>query len=77
MGNFSTKAILSVGTNISVVVTAIALASVLSVALALMVGMRRKKKRRHHHHRPLNPTLAQTGGLPPLREKENSPPPQL
>ena len=37
------------------------------------------RQRRHghrHEHRPLNPTLAQTGGLPPLREAEKpSPPP--
>lgn len=29
-------------------------------------GLRRKRKRRREH-RQLNPTLAQTGGLPPLR----------
>jgi hypothetical protein len=33
-----------------------------------------KRKRRHRHHRPLNPTLAQTGGLPPRRDP-NLPPP--
>jgi hypothetical protein len=33
---------------------------------------------RHHHrrqHRPRNPTLAETGGLPPIRKEESSPPP--
>ncbi|MDE3066562.1 MAG: hypothetical protein KGJ60_03325 [Verrucomicrobiota bacterium] len=32
----------------------------------------RKRRRRHHHreHRPMNPTLAQTGGLPPIHPKE-------
>jgi hypothetical protein len=42
----------------------------------------RKRKRRHHHHREpraLNPTLAQTGGLPPARKDEkndtSAPPP--
>ena len=32
---------------------------------------------RHHHrheHRPLNPTLAETGGLPPVRSPERPPP---
>jgi hypothetical protein len=28
---------------------------------------KKKRKRRHRHHRQVNPTLAQTGGLPPLR----------
>jgi hypothetical protein len=37
-------------------------------------GSSRRKWRRHRReHRPMNPTLAQTGGLPPLRD-ENSPP---
>jgi hypothetical protein len=35
---------------------------------------RSKRKRKHRHHRPLNPTLAQTGGLPPKRDP-NQPPP--
>jgi len=28
---------------------------------------RRRRHRRHREHRPRNPTLAETGGLPPLR----------
>ena len=35
---------------------------------------RRKHRHRHHHHRerrPVNPTLAQTGGLPPPRPSES------
>jgi len=31
------------------------------------------RQRKHREHRPLNPTLAQTGGLPPVREEEKSP----
>jgi heme/copper-type cytochrome/quinol oxidase subunit 2 len=35
-------------------------------------GARRRIRRRHHHeHRTANPTLAQTGGLPPVREEAN------
>jgi hypothetical protein len=34
---------------------------------------RRKWRRQRRPHRPLNPTLAQTGGLPPIRPNE---PPQ-
>ena len=34
----------------------------------------KRKRRKHHHHRPSNPTLAQTGGLPPKRAP-NEPPP--
>ena len=33
-----------------------------------------KRKRRKRHHRPFNPTLEQTGGLPPKRDP-NQPPP--
>jgi FtsZ-interacting cell division protein ZipA len=29
---------------------------------------------RRREHRPINPTLAQTGGLPPLREADEQPP---
>jgi len=32
---------------------------------------RRKRHRRHHDQLPLNPTLAQTGGLPPARPHED------
>ena len=34
----------------------------------------KRKRRKHRHHRPTNPTLAQTGGLPPKRDP-NLPPP--
>ena len=34
---------------------------------------KRKKHERRRHHRKLNPTLAQTGGLPPARDP-NQPP---
>lgn len=33
---------------------------------------RRRRRRSHHEKRPLNPTLAQVGGLPPQRQ--NKPP---
>jgi peptidoglycan/LPS O-acetylase OafA/YrhL len=41
---------------------------------------RKRKHRRHHREqRALNPTLAQSGGLPPVRKEENpeapAPPP--
>jgi hypothetical protein len=37
-------------------------------------GRRRKKKRtRRREHRHRNPTLSQTGGLPPSRDSEQSP----
>jgi hypothetical protein len=37
---------------------------------------KRRRRRRSHHRRRLNPTLAETGGLPPIRE-EGTPPPGL
>jgi hypothetical protein len=36
-------------------------------------GKRRKWRRRRRDHRPRNPTLAETGGLPPIRDSQ--PPP--
>jgi hypothetical protein len=38
--------------------------------LAFRKKRKRKRKLHHHERRQLNPTLAQTGGLPPLREEE-------
>jgi len=37
--------------------------------------IRQRRRRHRHEHRALNPTLAQTGGLPPLREEGKLPPP--
>ena len=36
---------------------------------------RRKRRRRRREHRPRNPTLAETGGLPPVRPEDQPPPP--
>jgi len=36
---------------------------------------RRKRYRRRREHRPRNPTLAETGGLPPIRSEDQPPPP--
>jgi ABC-type nickel/cobalt efflux system permease component RcnA len=36
--------------------------------------VKHNKHHKHRHHRPINPTLAQTGGLPPKRDP-NTPPP--
>ncbi len=33
---------------------------------------RRRRKHRYHQRRKLNPTLADIGGLPPVREEESS-----
>jgi len=38
------------------------------------IKVRKKWRRQRRPHRPLNPTLAQTKGLPPVRD-ENTPPP--
>ena len=34
----------------------------------------KRKRRKHRHHRPINPTLAQTGGLPAKRDPSVPPP---
>lgn len=36
-------------------------------------GGTKRKRRRNHKHRRLNPTLAQTGGLPPVRNPGEPP----
>lgn len=33
---------------------------------------RRRRRRRRREHRPRNPTLAETGGLPPIRQDDAS-----
>jgi hypothetical protein len=33
-------------------------------------GQRRRKHRHRHEHRSSNPTVAQNGGLPPVRQEE-------
>ncbi len=35
---------------------------------------RKRWRRPRREHRPLNPTLAQTGGLPPVRDPDQPPP---
>ena len=35
---------------------------------------KRKRRRRRREHRPRNPTLAQTGGLPPVRSENSAGP---
>jgi len=43
------------------------------VALAVLgwvVFFRKKPRRRHKNYRHLNPTLAQVGGLPPIRRED-------
>jgi len=51
---------------------AILLAALGSLIWFVMFRKKRKRKRRPHHHekRQLNPTLAECGGLPPLREEK-------
>ena len=39
-----------------------------------IIQQRQHHQHRHKHH-PVNPTLAQTGGLPPIREDSKPPPP--
>ncbi len=50
----------------------------ISIVVVWMVVFRpkgkKKRKRRHRHHRQHNPTLAESGGLPPLRGPHEPPP---
>ena len=38
--------------------------------------IRQRRSRSRRGHRPINPTLAQTGGLPPIHEPGKPPPPE-
>ena len=40
-------------------------------------GSRKRKRKRNSHRRKANPTLAQTGGLPPTRDPEAPMKPRL
>lgn len=44
--------------------------------VAELKKMIHKKPRPHHEHRPRNPTLAEAGGLPPVRSDDPLNPPQ-
>ncbi len=48
-------------------------------AIFFRKNSKRRRKRRHRHHRSHNPTLAEIGGLPPVRGENNpdaqTPPP--
>jgi hypothetical protein len=60
--------------NFSIFFGAFALVAI--ATLAWYFRFRNKKKRRRKHHRDrrqIKPTLAQTGGLPPVRPPENPP----
>ena len=37
--------------------------------------IQQRRRRHRHEHRPINPTLAETGGLPPIHGQEKPPPP--
>ena len=37
--------------------------------------IQQRRHRHRHEHRPINPTLAETGGLPPPRGENKPPPP--
>jgi hypothetical protein len=43
-------------------------------ATAQVVPYMRRRRRRRHDDAPRNPTLAETGGLPPLRSDDSGPP---
>jgi FtsZ-interacting cell division protein ZipA len=40
------------------------------------IRVRKSYRHRRREHRPMNPTLAQTGGLPPVRSQQPPTPPQ-
>lgn len=56
---------------------AILLPAICVLIWALFFKKKRRHKRKHRRHssknRRMNPTLAETGGLPPVRKSENVP----
>jgi NADH:ubiquinone oxidoreductase subunit 5 (subunit L)/multisubunit Na+/H+ antiporter MnhA subunit len=62
--------------NFLAMAAAILLAAVSTLILLVMFHKKKRHRRRKHHRheeRQLNPTLAETGGLSPVRENEKSP----
>jgi hypothetical protein len=53
---------------------AILLVAIGSLIWFTMFRKKRKRKHKHHNHekRQLNPTLAECGGLPPVREEKQT-----
>ena len=49
---------------------------ILLLALAAFLwfrsGIKKRRRKRRRGRLPINPTLAETGGLPPIREEKNS-----
>ena len=64
--------------NFLVMALVILLTATGSLVWFLAARKKQKRKRKHHSHekRQLNPTLAETGGLPPKRDP-NDPPPAI
>lgn len=57
-------------------VTPLLIAAVLlTVPVGLWLSLRTRTRRKRMSHRPRNPTLAETGGLPPPRSPEPPPAP--
>jgi hypothetical protein len=58
----------------SVFFGAFALVAIATLVWYFRIRNRKIRRRKHHrHHRQIKPTLAQTGGLPPVRKTENPP----
>jgi hypothetical protein len=56
----------------------VAIGAIVWLLLFRKTGKRKRKRRHHHEHRAPNPTLAESGGLPPVRREEkpfSRPPP--
>ena len=60
----------------AVMILTIGIAIAIVVVWMTVYRPKNKKKRRkqRRHHRQHNPTLAQTGGLPPMRDPDEPPP---
>ena len=62
--------------NFLAMAAAILLAAISALILLVMFRKKRRHRRRKHHRheeRQLNPTLAETDGLPPVRKNEKPP----
>lgn len=56
-----------------IILGAILLPGFIAFIWAAFFRSSRKSRRRRRRERRMNPTLEQTGGLPPIRNSENSP----
>jgi hypothetical protein len=58
---------------VSIFFGAFALIAIITLVWHFRFRNKKSRRRKYRQHRQIRPTLAQTGGLPPVRKTENPP----